>query len=397
MMKKTLLLIVVMILFIPNNIYAKTNARTLRELNSELNAWKEKQRKNEQAKTATKNEISSAKNSVSKKQDEIQANQKKVTDSIEESKQLTKEIEAGKKELENMIKAYQIANGENVYLEYIFASDSYEDLVYRYAIMESIMNNQDKKINEWKDKIEYNTKLKADLEKREVTLNNQIDSLSDEIDELGDKLDDYFDISMDIKDEISSTQELINYYKKIGCKLDEDLNECVRVRGDTGFRKPLTKGTITSYFGFRTSPITGKKYSFHSGTDIGGNKEGTSVYSVANGMVGKIIRKASCGGNQVYVYHTINGKKYTSAYLHLLTIKVKVGDKITSNTVIGTVGGGRGTRAWERCSTGAHLHLGLGTGWYGSSYTSYSSWKAHLLDAKKVMKLPDKGKYWYSR
>lgn len=396
-MKKIVIILLVISIFSPLYVQAASKARTLRELKAELAEWKRQQNVNEQNKEATKNEISSAKNSVSSKQNEIQNNQRKVSESIEESARLTKEIEDGKESLANILKAYQIANGENVYLEYIFSSSSYEDLVYRYAIMESIMKNQNKKIDEWKDKIDYNTKLKADLEKREIALNKQIDSLSNEIDSLGHKLDDYFDISMDIKDEIASTQELINYYKKIGCKDDEDLNECVRVRGDTSFRKPLTKGTISSYFGYRTHPVTGKRNSFHSGTDIAGNHEGTSVYSVANGMVGKIIRKASCGGNQVYIYHTINGKKYTSAYLHLLNINVKVGDKVGSNTVIGTVGGGKGTRAWERCSTGAHLHLGLGNGWYGSTYTSYSTWKANLLDAKKVMKLPDKGKYWYSR
>ena len=165
------------------------------------------------------------------------------------------------------------------------------------------------------------------------------------------------------------------------------------------FRKPLVKGTITSYYGYRINPLTGKGTKFHSGTDIGGNKEGTNVYATANGTVGKIIRKASCGGNQVYVWHTIGGKKYTSLYMHLLNINVSIGDKVDSNTVVGTVGGGKGTWAWETCSTGAHLHFSVATGWYGdkNSYLSYSSFLAHLIDSKEVAKLPNKGKWWYSR
>ena len=202
---------------------------------------------------------------------------------------------------------------------------------------------------------------------------------------------------MDIDDEISSTEELIDYYESIGCQENEDLNSCVDVKGDTAFRKPLSKGTITSYFGYRTHPVTGEKNKFHTGVDIGGNKEGTNIYSIANGMVGKIIKRSSCGGNQVYIYHTIGGKKYTSAYLHLLTINVSVGDAVTSNTVIGTVGGGSGTRSYDKCSTGAHLHLGLGTGWYGSTYTSYNTWVSNLVDPQDVLNLPNKGVYWYSR
>ena len=90
-------------------------------------------------------------------------------------------------------------------------------------------------------------------------------------------------------------------------------------------------------------------------------------------MVGKIIRKASCGGNQVYVFHTINGKQVTSMYMHLLTINVNLGDQVTSNTVVGTVGGGRNTASWENCSTGAHLHFTLANGWYGKTYIYYST------------------------
>ena len=204
---------------------------------------------------------------------------------------------------------------------------------------------------------------------------------------------------MDIQEQIDGINSLIKYYEGLGCKDNQDLNECVSVKGDTMFRKPLIKGTITSYFGYRIDPIRGS-YRFHSGTDIGGNAEGTNVYATANGVVGMIIDNTSkkiCGGRQVYIYHTINGQKYTSGYMHLLDINVKVGDKVTSETVIGHVGGGRKTQRWESCSTGAHLHFMLGYGWYGSTYSSYSTWISNLFDAKKTLNLPNKYTYWYSR
>lgn len=391
------LLLILPMAFPEATVSAASSARTLAELRQELNELKNKKTQNENAQEATENEISSAKSDVSSKQDEILENQQRVIDATNESEQLEVEISEGKDQLEDLLVAYQIASGENIYLEYIFDAASYEDLIYRYAVMEQLMDYQDEKLTEWKDKIEYNNQLKEELAEREVLLNQQIESLSQEIEALDDKLDDYFDISMDIDDEISSTEELIDYYESIGCQENEDLNSCVDVKGDTAFRKPLSKGTITSYFGYRTHPVTGEKNKFHTGVDIGGNKEGTNIYSIANGMVGKIIKRSSCGGNQVYIYHTIGGKKYTSAYLHLLTINVSVGDAVTSNTVIGTVGGGSGTRSYDKCSTGAHLHLGLGTGWYGSTYTSYNTWVSNLVDPQDVLNLPNKGVYWYSR
>ena len=397
MRKRVFVLIISILLLVPFvSTSAASKARTLRELRAELASWKKEQAANESKKTATKNEISSAKQSVSSKQTEISNNQQKIVDSQAESARLETEIANGKSELEKIVSNYQVAKGDNVYLEYVFDATSYEDLIYRYAIMEQVMDYQEGKIQEWKDKIEENIQLKIDLENREVELNDQIDSLSKDIKNLNNKLADYLDITMDIKDEISSTQELINYYQKIGCKEDEDLEKCVSVRGDTGFLRPLNKGRTTSYFGYRTHPVTGQKNKFHSGFDIGGNPEGTNVYSVANGMVSKIIRKASCGGNQVYVQHLINGKRYTSCYMHLLTINVSVGDKVTNQTIVGTVGGGKET-PWDSCSTGAHLHFGLGTGWYGTTYTSYAKWVANLVDPKNYLKLPDYGKRFYSR
>lgn len=397
MMKKVVIVICAALLLVTGtSTYAASKARTLRELRAELASWKKEQANNESKKNATKNEISSAKASVSSKQTEISNNQQKIADSLAESEQLEKDIADGKVELEKIVKNYQVSKGDNVYLEYIFKATSYEDLIYRYAVMEQLMDYQKNKIDEWKGKIEYNTQLKIDLENREVELNNQIDSLANDIKSLNNKLSDYLDVTMDIKDEISSTQELINYYEKIGCKEDEDLEKCVSVKGDTGFLRPLNRGVTTSYFGYRTHPVTGVKNKFHSGIDIGGNKEGTNVYSVANGMVSKIVRKASCGGNQVYIQHLINGKQYTSCYMHLLTIKVNVGDKVTNQTVVGTVGGGSGT-PWDSCSTGAHLHFGLGTGWYGTTYTSYSKWVANLVDPKSYLKFPDLKKYFYTR
>lgn len=398
MRKKVVIILFIFALLVTTTgtTYAASKARTLRELRAELASWKKEQAANESKKNATKNEISSAKASVSSKQTEISNNQQKIADSLAESEQLEKEIVSGKAELEKIVKNYQVSKGDNVYLEYIFKATSYEDLVYRYAVMEQLMGYQKNLINEWKDKINANAQLKIDLENREVELNNQINSLADDIKSLNNKLSDYLDVTMDIKDEISSTQELINYYEKIGCKEDEDLEKCVSVKGDTGFLRPLNRGTTTSYFGYRTHPVTGVKNKFHSGIDIGGNPEGTNVYSVANGMVSKIVRKASCGGNQVYIQHLINGKQYTSCYMHLLTIKVNVGDKVTNQTIVGTVGGGKGT-PWDSCSTGAHLHFGLGTGWYGTTYTSYSKWVANLVDPKGYLKFPDLRKYFYTR
>ena len=396
-MKKIIVLLLTIILFIPN-VFA-TNARTLGELKSELAALKTKKANQEYKKKRTNNEIESARNNIYTSQNEITQNREKIANAKKEVEELNNEIASTKESIKRLINSYELLQGDNIYLEYIFQAESYADLVYRYEVVNQILGYNNSQIESWESKVTYNEQLQVDLAKQEEELNKKIASLESSIDSLGSDLEKISDITMDIQEQIDGINSLIKYYEGLGCKDNQDLNECVSVKGDTMFRKPLIKGTITSYFGYRIDPIRGS-YRFHSGTDIGGNAEGTNVYDTANGVVGMIIDNTSkkiCGGRQVYIYHTINGKKYTSGYMHLLDINVKVGDKVTSETVIGHVGGGRKTQSWESCSTGAHLHFMLGYGWYGSTYSSYSTWISNLFDAKKTLNLPNKYTYWYSR
>ena len=401
-MKKTgkLLLVFILVLFItmtPVLVSAGTNARTLKELRGELQALKNKQAQQNANKNATKSKISNAKNDIGNKRTEIENNTKDIADATAESEQLTVEIEEGKEKLDKLMAVYQIASENNTYLEYVFDSKSYDDLVYRSALSEQLMTYINDEIATWNNKIEKNDELKVTLAEKSKQLESDINSLSSSIDQWNIYLSKLEEGYVSIKEDISSTEELIKYYTSIGCGENEDLEKCAAVKGDTRFIRPLKKGTLTSYYGYRTSPTTGAKNQFHSGVDIGGNAEGTPVYSIANGMVGKIIRQYSCGGNMVYVYHTVKGVQYTSTYMHLLTINVSVGQSVTSQTQIGTVGGGKGTRAWEQCSTGAHLHLSLATGWYGKTYTTSSQWKAHLLNPQSYVSIPNKGQWFYSR
>ncbi|MCI7554043.1 MAG: peptidoglycan DD-metalloendopeptidase family protein [Tenericutes bacterium] len=394
---KILLIIIMLLVFMPK--VNASSANTIAELRKEIEALKAKKQAQGNKKAQTQSEINATTDKLNNTKNEITEGKNQIETARLEIEKLNKEIEDGTENIKSLMNSYQINSADNAYMDYIFEAESYADFVYRYTVIKQVIDYNKELIDGWNEKIIQNEQLQVDLANKEVELNKKVSEYETNIDKLGDKLAAYSDIVMDIQDEIDSTQELLNYYKELGCGENQNIYECISVKGDTMFRKPLVKGTITSYYGYRINPLTGKGTKFHSGTDIGGNKEGTNVYATANGTVGKIIRKASCGGNQVYVWHTIGGKKYTSLYMHLLNINVSIGDKVDSNTVVGTVGGGKGTWAWETCSTGAHLHFSVATGWYGdkNSYLSYSSFLAHLIDSKEVAKLPNKGKWWYSR
>jgi murein DD-endopeptidase MepM/ murein hydrolase activator NlpD len=105
-------------------------------------------------------------------------------------------------------------------------------------------------------------------------------------------------------------------------------------------------GWVTSEFGYRTSPFTGRR-ELHRGLDIS-TKLGDEVISPADGIVTKVNREADMG-NMIRIDH---GKGICTYYGHLLKVMVREGEKVKRGVVIGLVGNsGR--------STGPHLHYSV--------------------------------------
>ena len=177
--------------------------------------------------------------------------------------------------------------------------------------------------------------------------------------------------------------------------INEDINKCVTIPFSSEFKRPLKSGRVGSEFGKRYHP-TQHVYKLHTGIDLQ-TGEGKPVLASAAGRVAAIIKKASCGGNQVYLHHNINGVYYTTVYMHLLSYNVKVGDVVRQGEQIGKVGGGS-TKSYDKCTTGPHLHFSVATGLYFGSapygYSSYSTFVKKLLNPRTVVYFPAKGKYF---
>ena len=104
------------------------------------------------------------------------------------------------------------------------------------------------------------------------------------------------------------------------------------------------KGHITSKFGPRISPFTGKK-AFHSGLDIG-SPRGREIRSPASGKV-VLAAYDTRLGNFIRINH---GFGIETTYGHLAKMMVKYGKKVKRGDVIGLVG------STGKFSTGPHLH-----------------------------------------
>lgn len=115
--------------------------------------------------------------------------------------------------------------------------------------------------------------------------------------------------------------------------LSRNLGERTRPRG-----RPVDGGWISSYFGMRTDPFTGKK-ARHKGIDFAG-KAGAKIHAVGSGVV-------TYSGNR-YGYGLMveidHGDGFVTRYAHNAENTVEVGEEVQKGQLIGYMGStGRAT------------------------------------------------------
>jgi murein DD-endopeptidase MepM/ murein hydrolase activator NlpD len=153
--------------------------------------------------------------------------------------------------------------------------------------------------------------------------------------------------SIELPDFLSMLDELSVEMEDRGQKLsvldtllmDRSLHDRVMPSGS-----PVKNGWVSSGYGKRTDPFTGKK-EFHKGVDLAG-KEGSRVLSAGDGIVTWVGERAGYG-NLVEITH---GSGYVTRYGHNKKLLVAVGDTVKKGQQIAVLGStGR--------STGPHVHF----------------------------------------
>ena len=105
---------------------------------------------------------------------------------------------------------------------------------------------------------------------------------------------------------------------------------------------PLKSIKVTSPYGYRRDPFTGK-LSWHNGLDLRAKNE--PAYSMMEGIVEKIGYDSRSGN-----YVTLKHGNYHVSYCHLSSVIVRKGEYVYPGIIVGVTGNtGR--------STGCHLHL----------------------------------------
>ena len=364
--------VIIQIIFIScliiSNLYIpKVEAKTVGDYKTDLDNFLKEYEENLKDKQLTEEELATVKQNIN----DININISNISDEIialnSQIDELNEDIKEKEKEIEDILLFFQLANGENAYLEYAFGAKTFTDFIYRLAVSEQLTSYNDELVEQYKQDIEDSKNKQKELAQKQVDLEKEQENLQKELVKVQNQLKEIDSLSLSLEQQIEASKKQLQFYLDNGCDLSDSIEECETtiLPEDTGFVRPLKQGMITGWYGPR-EPVPGAvSDDFHDGLDMsnsGANYTNYYVYPIADGKVIYTLDRQSCGGYMVFIQHNVNGQILISGYWHMRKRLVDYNEFVTKDTPIGKMGGYQGTEYWDKCSNGAHLHLEVSTG-----------------------------------
>lgn len=249
-------------------------------------------------------------------------------------------------------------NGTSMgYIQVILEASSFSDFITRADIMKKIVDYDMNMLSDMKEKRDEIDKKKAELEQDKAELvalkanmdnsKGQLVTKKKEQDKMIALLSRKLSIvNSTLAQEEAAAKKILEEIARLSSKGIYDGSKYAIIR-----RSDFPSGKsprITSSYGYRIDPITGRKGAYHSGVDIGtALLKDIPIYSMAPGRV--VLAKWYGGyGNTVVIDH---GSGFSTLYAHNNKLLVSVGQTVIGGQKIALSGStGR--------STGPHLHFG---------------------------------------
>ncbi len=329
--------------------------------------------RNQQSINNNKNQMNIDNASIRSLKQEIEEMSMETDKLREEIEEANNNIDKKKEQTKSIVSYLQMSSGENLYLEYVFGTETITDLVYRLAVVEQITEYNEKVVKDLEKLIKTNEDKKKELAATEKKYQEKIVTLKSEISKLQSNISTLGDLSPGLEQEVKSKQEMVNYYKQQGCKNRGDRIgiDCATTTANAYFSRPIQTGYVTSFTGYRWG-------SLHRGIDLGSSLgRNTPLYSIGFGVITSIWQDGS-GAKCVNVeYKTTNGTYYTAIYGHLSRYgNIYTGMKVDPNTILGYMGD-------TGYAFGVHLHLEL---WPCRLYADSNcrTWNAYTSFAQRM-------------
>ena len=384
-MKKSIsYLFVLFLLIVP--IY-NVKATTLNDLYAEVNSLEKSYNASKQRANMSKAELANVKASITNTENEVKRVQNEIVKAENDIKANEKKIMEKKDETNQMLLYLQLSSGQgDSMLEYVFEADNYTDFIYRYNVISQMSEYNSKLMDELNVLIKQITAQKANLAKKQESLNVKRRELQEKYVLVQAQAKKENDAGLSITTQISEKKKLIKYYEKIGCGKTQNVTSCVtnynrrnsssssstpRYSGGatklpSGWVYPVSSFVLSSLYGELRCGDNGCVR--HYAVDLA-TPEGSNVFAVKDGTVlSAAVGNRGCGGMIVQISHG----NYTSLYMHLISSYVSVGNYVRAGQVIGISGGGPREKAkWgDGCTFGAHLHFSMANGGGMIGYSS---------------------------
>ena len=273
----------------------------------------------------------------------------------EEYNEIKSQLDESQKALQSRVNAIY-RNGDISYWDVLFSSENVQDFISGFIFLTKIVEEDQRII----DSIQENKVLAEEkLHELEVTRNQIVDlQIQKEAEEA--EYAKQAEAKLALLDTLESEQaalekeidemeaqsgsiaaEINSYYSSLSSS-----DPGYTYTGSGIFTWPLsTGGTLTSNYGYRIHPISGKR-KMHTGIDLAA-PAGTPILAAESGTV-SLVRKLGTGyGWYVVVSH---GSNISTLYAHMSSIIVSPGQAVSRGQKLGGVG-------TTGSSTGNHLHF----------------------------------------
>ena len=377
----------------------KVEAKTLRDIKNAVEAAEKKINENKHKQVETEAEMKAVQNNVHKNLLEVDSILKNIAVLNDEIDDYDSKIKFKTEEIKKLLNFVQKTEGNNAYLEYIFGAEDFSDLIYRTAVAEQLSKYNNKLIDEYNKMIDEKNNSIKELQTKQDELIKRRSELENEYSKLSKSLREFEDAEPTLEEDLALQKKTYQFYVDLGCSLDQDVDTCGKklLPPSTALYRPLEKGYFGYAWGNRCYWLRGKQVcDFHKGVDLSASGLAVPVYSAGTGRVVGVVQQPnawSCGGQVVFISHNINGKYYTTIYMHLRKIFVKNGDLVDKNTVIAYMGGSPSIETWDSCTSGQHLHFGISEG----MFEYWAKAKAHLINPATMVNLPKLHTSWTDR
>lgn len=333
-----------------------------KEIDSQIKDKQEDLEANKDAQSAAQAQL----NTINANLDAVQAEITRLYDELaiaeenlarqqEEYNAIKAQLDESQKALQSRVNAIY-RNGDISYWDVLFSSENVQDFISGFIFLTKIVEEDQRII----DSIQENKVLAEEkLHELEVTRNEivalQIEKEAEEA-EYAKQAEAKLALLDTLESEQAALEKEIDEMEAQSGSIAAEINSYYAALPSTSpaytytgsgvFTWPLsTGGTLTSNYGYRIHPISGKR-KMHTGIDLAA-PAGTPILAAESGTV-SLVRKLGTGyGWYVVVSH---GSNISTLYAHMSSIIVSQGQVVSRGQKLGGVG-------TTGSSTGNHLHF----------------------------------------